>query len=157
MKSLDFSVVSVGVAKTRKGPKSALHFVEVDGAFTLHSIVGCTVTLRNEGTYRRRKFTYDAVIPLSELIDKGDIGQPFGGVALSKPKFETEFFPWTLTFETRRLKSTISLHDRIRRLILARGAHVMFGLRDRETLDKFEQAFRTAIQVCGPRPAKEKL
>lgn len=155
LKSLDFSVVSVGVAKTKKGANSASHFVDVLGGFTLHSIVGCTITLRNEGIGRRRKFTYDAVIPLSELIDKGHVGQPLGGVAFGKPEFESEFFPWTLTFNTKRLKSTINLHDRVRRIILARGAHVVFGLRDRETLDKFDQAFRTAIQLCSPTPAAQ--
>ena len=76
--------------------------VEVYGGFTLHSIVGCTVTLRNEGIGRHRRFTYDVAIPLSELIDKDHIGQPLAEVALSKPEFETEFFPWTLTFNTSR-------------------------------------------------------
>ena len=39
-------------------------------------------------------------------------------------------------------------HDRVRRRIIARGAHVSFNVREREAVDKLQEAFRKAVLMC---------
>lgn len=149
LRPLDFGLVKVGVANPKQGEKSASSFIEVVGGFTIHSIAGCVVTLRNEGRDKGQRFVYDAVIPLAELNSHGHIGQAAGEVGPPGSDMGQEFYPWSIMYDVTSRHRSIILHDRIRKRILARGAHVSFRVRERDVLNKIDEAFRKAIVICN--------
>jgi hypothetical protein len=151
LRPLDFGLVRVGVANPRQGAKSAASFIVVYGGFSIHSLAGCVVILRNEGMDRGRRFVYEVVIPLAELSSKGSIGEAVGEVGPPGSDMGQEFYPWSITYDVRSRSRRVVLHDRIRKRILARGAHVSFSVRERNVLDKIEEAFGKAIGICNQR------
>ena len=60
-----------------------------------------------------------------------------------------EFYPWRIRYDVKSRGRTVILHDRVRKRILARGAHVSFSVRERSTLDKLAEAFEKAIASCN--------
>jgi hypothetical protein len=149
LRSLDFSVVRVGVANPKRGEKSGARFVEVYGGFSLHSIEHCTATLRNQGVDKGSRFLYEVVIPLNELRAVGSIGQTAGGVGPPGPHTRQEFYPWSIDYDIKSRQRRIFLYDRIRNRVLARGAHVSFIVRDRPTLDKIAEVLKAAVEMCA--------
>ncbi len=132
----------------RKGQKSASSFVDVYGGVRILSVVGCTITFRNEGVDKGRRFIYDAVVPLSMLNEKSYIGQAAGGVGPPGYKSKYEWYGWIRAFRRKARRRSVVLHDRVRRRVLARGAHVTFSVRTEEEAKDVAEKFSHAIRMC---------
>jgi hypothetical protein len=151
LRPLDFGLIRVGVANPKRGAKSASSFIVVYGGFSIQSIRGCEVILRNQGLDKGRRFVYDVVIPLAELNSKGSIGEALGEVGPPGSDMRQEFYSWSITYDVKSRGRRVLLHDRVRKRILARGAHVSFSVRERTVLDRIEDGFGKAIRICNQR------
>ena len=149
LKPLDFSSIVVGVANAKKGQKSASSFVDVYGGVRILSVADCAITFRNEGVDKGRRFIYDAVVPLTLLNEKSYIGQAAGEVGPPEPK--TEWYPWSVYFDARQARRSVVLHDRVRKRVLARGAHVAFRVRTEKEAKDVAEKFSHAIRMCRRR------
>ena len=78
----------VGVANAKKGEKSASRFVDVYGGVRILSVVGCTITFRNDGVDKGRRFIYDAVVPLTMFVISN---HPAFATKTNSPVDRTEF------------------------------------------------------------------
>ena len=148
LKPLDFSTIVVGVANAKKGEKSASRFVEVYGGVRILSVVGCTITFRNQGVDKGRRFIYDAVVPLSMLNEKSYIGQAAGAISPPGNKSKFGWYPWSVNFDVRQARRSVVLHDRVPKRVLARGAHVSFNVRTEEEAKDVAEKFSHAIRMC---------
>ena len=148
LKPLDFGLIRIGVANPKPGAKSASSFIEVSGGFAIKEISGCTLTLRNEGLDKGRKFIFDVVIPIGELESRGSIGEAAGEVGPTGSVMDQEFYPWSVTFDVKGYQRKIMLYDRVRKRVLARGAHVSFRVREHSFLDQFNETFSGVIKMC---------
>ena len=148
LKPLDFSSIVVGVANAKKGQKSASSFVDVYGGVRILSVADCTITFRNEGVDKGRRFVYDAVVPLSMLNEKSYIGEAAGGIGPPGYKSNTDWYGWSVNFDVRQGRRSVVLHDRVRKRVLARGAHVTFRVRTGEEAKDVAEKFSHAILIC---------
>lgn len=143
--SIDFSSANIGVANAKRTGPSASSFYEVFSGFRLASIEGCTITLRNEGKNKRGKYIYEVVVPLEDLNEASTVSESFAsGVGGAS----AESYPWLMHFNTKGRSRSITLNDRVRKLLLARGAHISFSLRERQAAEKFAEGFQNAIRLC---------
>jgi hypothetical protein len=152
--SIDFASANVGVANAKAGSPSASSFYEVFSGFRLASVEGCTVTLRNEGKNRRGKYIYEVVLPLADLSDATKVSQSYASGGAGAP--QDEFYPWLMFFDVKGQRRSITLNDRVRRRVMARGAHVSFSLRERQAAEKFAEGVQHAIRTCSRRGTPER-
>ena len=138
----------VGVANAKKGEKSASSFVEVYGGLRILSVADCTITFRNEGVDKGRRFIYDAVVPLTMLNEKSSTGQVAGGIGPPGYKPKSEWYGWSVHFDIKQTRRSVVLYDRVRRRVLARGAHVAFRVRTEQEAKAVAEKFSDAIRMC---------
>jgi hypothetical protein len=149
LRQLDLKVIRVGVANAKPGEKSASSFMELQGGVTIDSILGCTITLRNEQTGKGRKWIYKVAIPLNELNSEGNIGQVAGGSLMSGENPGIDFPFWTTRFDVSSRRRFVSLHGPNSTLVAARGAHISFSAKERSTIDELSAALTKAIETCN--------
>lgn len=149
LRELDFKSVLVGVANAEPGEDSASSFMKLIGGVTIDSITGCTMTLRNEQTGKGRKWIYHVVIPLNELSSKGTLSQATRATQVSGDISVLNLPFFLVRYDVKDLRRLVTLHGPNSTAVLARGAHVSFGVKERVDLDLVNAAFAKAIDECN--------
>lgn len=137
---------SVGVYRQKDGRINA-GFAFFKG-FKLDHADGCTLYLRNEGTYKanQKPYSCNVTIPIADLNPSS--GKLFRYTS-GKPDIDNLYGTWRVNFSTKDERSTARIYTKDAQPIDFSGTVVSFEFEDKVVAKVFEESFKRVIRTCG--------